>query len=461
MEALGKGWRRLFCAPRETRSAKRDSDFLATEIRTVDEMATLEKELLLRKPTRAKPVGLRYNRLAQEGLICGTYEGTGETRDSATSRAAGGIVRIAEKSTIAGIAEAASTARISEASRWYFFCNASLASGLLERCQRLLVACEEAWAREFSHISIREGVRVCLSSAPSREHIFGETAGDERRSGEEHRSDTGKIDGKLLQGEPAAHAGVLRRGSTTRTEVSSCTPTLRVGTYANLPLEDRSFDGVLVDSSFLLSGDVVASLGEFKRILKPGGRLLALVANWAYEMMGRSVLYETSFKRYRGNVYLGLVRRTLSPPTEVEYICLLAPRANLSQKLARLSRDELRSLTFEDVPEAKEHVLSVELIEIPQMTAASLKGACKTGGFRNVVVAGAPGIVAFKLANGFSSLSQENSPLAKEKRDSSLNDAPVRAENRGLSMEETCRDLAHSFPYVGDDAPHLVAVGKA
>ncbi len=314
----------------------------------MNHMEIIEKELLARVSGRVEPVGLRYDRLAREGLV---YE-RAENR--------------------------------SEAAGWYFRCNTALVSRLLARCRRLLVCSEEDWLRQT------------LNS----------------------------LEGEVLD---------------------------NVETHAELPIGSGSFDGVVADSSILLKGDLAATLGEFKRILTTGGRLVILVANWEYEMAGDSLSYETSFRRYGGDVYLGFVRRSLSPPVEVEYVCLLDSSAELARGLARLDREELRSLSLEDVPEARKHVVSVDLIEIPQVTAASLYLACKAAGFRDVVVGGAPGIIAFNLSKAFRSLQGDShlSPFGPNSLRHSL-------------LEEVCQGLALSFPYSDHrDAPHIVAVATA
>jgi SAM-dependent methyltransferase len=228
----------------------------------------------------------------------------------------------------------------------HFRCNAALISRLLARCTRVLVSCEEGWSREIPDVLTGEITRARLSPFPD----------------------------------------VWTPG----TRISPEGGAIQIETYAELPLDEDSFDGVVADSSLLLSGDVTASLREFRRILSPKGTLVVLGVNWEHEMAGKSVSYEISFRRYRDNAYLGLIRRTLSPPAEIEYVCLLDPHEELTKKLVCMNREELRSLSLEDVPAAREHVVSVELIQIPQMTAVSLREACEAAGFRDVVVRGFP-----------------------------------------------------------------------
>ena len=118
-----------------------------------------------------------------------------------------------------------------------------------------------------------------------------------------------------------------------------------------------------------------------------------------------------------------------------------------------MRRDELRTLSIADVPEAGENILSVELINIPQMTAVSLKDACEDAGFRNVVVAGAPGMLATRFTAGLSSMLRHTparpagTPLLSSDDSSALTD-------------EICRALAYGFPFISpSDSPHIVGIG--
>ena len=49
---------------------------------------------------------------------------------------------------------------------------------------------------------------------------------------------------------------------------------VRQGDLLHTGLEDESFDGILSQCAFFLSGDVPGALREAARLLKPGGRLL-------------------------------------------------------------------------------------------------------------------------------------------------------------------------------------------
>lgn len=314
----------------------------------------LEKELLSKKLTPAKPVGLRYDRLEKEGFVCSEREMTPE----ASYVAPKSDEDIASQPS-PDIASASSTdvcATSSEASNLYFVSNRLLISSLLVQCKTILVASGEGWLHDLFWSGEKEIVRVCLSSFAS---------------------------------------AVQKRSA------------MPVEAYEQLSYRDSSYDGVAVDSSILLSNNVRASLEEFRRILKPGGRICVVAVNWEYEMAGRIETYETSFRRYGGKVYLGLFKRTLSPPKEIEYVCLLDPRESLVRKLASMEREELRVLGLTDVPGAVKAVVSAELIEIPQFTGTSLKDVCAEAGFSSVVVSGAPGILAFRLLKGVFSVTTQ------------------------------------------------------
>jgi hypothetical protein len=251
----------------------------------------------------------------------------------------------------------------SEASNLYFVSNRLLISNLLAQCKTILVASGEGWLRDLFWSEEKEIVRVCLSSFAS---------------------------------------AVQKRS------------VMSIEAYEQLSYPDSSYDGVVVDSSILLSNNVRASLGEFRRILKPGCRICVVAVNWEYEMAGRTETYDTSFRRYGGKVYLGLLKRTLSPPKEVEYVCLLDQRESPVRKLASMEREELRVLGLTDVPGAAKAIVSAELIEIPQLTRALLEDVCIEAGFSSVAVSGAPGILAFRLFKGvFSGSTQTAGSAAK------------------------------------------------
>ena len=46
------------------------------------------------------------------------------------------------------------------------------------------------------------------------------------------------------------------------------------GDFLNLPFEDETFDGVLSECSFFISGDYKKAVSEACRVLKPGGKLM-------------------------------------------------------------------------------------------------------------------------------------------------------------------------------------------
>lgn len=51
-------------------------------------------------------------------------------------------------------------------------------------------------------------------------------------------------------------------------------PDVTQGDYLHCPYPDSSFDGILSQCSFYVSGDVPAALGEAARLLRPGGKLV-------------------------------------------------------------------------------------------------------------------------------------------------------------------------------------------
>lgn len=52
-----------------------------------------------------------------------------------------------------------------------------------------------------------------------------------------------------------------------------------IGTANEIPLDDESVDMVFSKSAFFLSNDPIAALEEFKRVLRPGGRILIMDYN--------------------------------------------------------------------------------------------------------------------------------------------------------------------------------------
>jgi len=290
----------------------------------------LENRLLSKRPKRAKPVGLRYDRLAAGGIV------------------AEGVPRV----------------RPAEMSYWYFLANQLLISRLLRPCGRVMVACAETWPARLLRCQDIEMLPI-----------------------------------------------------------------------APVSLGDGPFDGILVDTSILLSGDVAQRLVQFRAMLTSGGQICVVAVNWEYELANRNLVYETSFRRYQGKVYLGLLKRTLVPAKEVEYIALLDPAYPLVKKLASMERDDLRRLRIMDVPSLVSAVSSVEVIEIPQFTSESLQEACRSACFSNAIVSGAPGILASRVFEGF------------------LSGKSV------LIMEEVCKNLASAFPFISpSDNPHIIAV---
>lgn len=64
-----------------------------------------------------------------------------------------------------------------------------------------------------------------------------------------------------------------------------------VGNFTRLPFKDNSFDGLYAIETFIHSSDPLATLAEFKRVLKPGGRLV--IADYTWEASNKLP------KRYR------------------------------------------------------------------------------------------------------------------------------------------------------------------
>ncbi len=306
------------------------------DARELDQLKKLEAEVLRREVSPAKPVGLRYDRLAREGWLpaTGGVEVTGSPGWPGSSGLAG------------------------DSRGAYWRCNCLAVSALLRSSPRVLVACEESWAGELP---------------------------------------------------------------------------LAAGVGASVP-STGPFDAVLADSSVLLSGELRETLSGFRRVLDKGGRVVLLVASWEYEMEGESVRYDLSFKRYRGKVYAGLVKRTLEPALEVEYVCLLDPDAPSVRDMAELPRDRLRLMGIRDLPEMTRLVIAAEVIKIPQATVRSLEAAGGEAGYSRSVVAGAPGILAARLSDAL-------------------------PETSSGPRDDVHRALASSFPFVSAaGSPHLLAV---
>jgi hypothetical protein len=221
------------------------------------------------------------------------------------------------------------------------------------------------------------------------------------------------------------------------------------------------FDAVLADSSILLSGELDESLAEFRIVLKRGSRVVLLVANWEYEVNGIPVQYDLSFKRYRGGVYAGLVKRTLDPPLEVEYVCMLDPSEAAVRKLVQLPRDRLRELKMRDVPGLERLVISAEVIKINQATQGSIERAGREAGFSRSVVAGAPGILARSLydAHWLSRALSQHPFLSQRPQGTPLQEAGSPGIISTGLVNEVSQALASSFPFVSaTENPHLLGV---
>jgi len=295
------------------------------------------------------------------------------------------------------------------ASYWYFLCNRLLISHLLAQRKRVLVACGRDWRRRPFSWEGRDVVRIC----------------------------------------PSSLASPIRKSAAIAAE-----------THEGSSHGDSSFDAVVADSSILLSEDVAERLRKFRQLLKPGGIICVLAVNWEYEMAGENETHETSFRRYGGNIYLGLVKRTLRPAGEVEYISLLDPAQSFVRELASMEREELRALSLADVPEAAKAIISAEVIKIPQFTVEFLTEVCGEIGFSDVIISGTPGILALNLLKAVFWVSFSNlGPSAPAVGSTARLAAPTPASVAGRIMNEISHSLVHAFPFINSsDNPHIVAV---
>jgi SAM-dependent methyltransferase len=396
----------------------------------LSQLQGFEKEILSRDLRPAEPVGLRFDRLAREGWL----------PPAGRSEMAGSLSLHSHWECSQGV----------RPNSWpnpplhaYWKCNCLAVDALLRGSCSALVTCEESWAEE---LPLRGTGRVTRLSnrdlaARVRRLSGGSSAAQALQLGNRLPDD------KHNEGVPQLPAG--------------------------------SFDAVVVDSSVLLAGELRASLSEFRRVLRNSGRVVLLVANWEYEMEGKSIQYDVSFKRYRNKVYAGLVKRTRDPALEVEYICLLDPGEPAVRELVELPRDRLRQLGVSDVPTLGRLAISADVIKIPQATRRSIEEAGREAGFSRSVVAGAPGILASRLCDALrSSCAPERS--AEDLTRSRTSSGPVAAADTGcpgetaeparplfelgsvggLSLiDEICEALASSFSFVSaTDNPHLLAV---
>ncbi|MFH0779205.1 MAG: methyltransferase domain-containing protein [Candidatus Eisenbacteria bacterium] len=372
---------------------------------------TLEKRLLSVELRPAKPIGLRYDRLAREGFCF--------------------------------------TRGLSGGAYWYHFCNGLALSGRLLNAHRVLLLCEEDWWADIPGMLDKDVTRVVLTVRPTHDGPHLEPVESAAES----------------PGKSSVEACTEPSVEPVESAVKLPTDTITVSDFGRLPLEARSFDTVVADSSILLGGDLSVCASELGRVLPPGGSLCLISANWEYEMAGKSLGYETSFKRYLGNVYLGLVKRTLSPPKETEYVCRLDSRASLSRRLALLPREKLGALALADVPGAIEHVVSAEIIEIPQVTRSSLEQVLREAGFDDPVVGGAPGTLAMRLSDATARLLLATESGCASGVGHSSSPAAHRAsgaascDSRAPLMKEACAWLAPAFPFVDSaESPHLVSI---
>jgi len=428
----------------------------------LSQLQGFEKEILSRDLRPAEPVGLRFDRLAREGWL----------PPAGRSEMAGSLSLHSHWECSQGV----------RPNSWpnpplhaYWKCNCLAVDALLRGSCSALVTCEESWAEELPLRGTGSVTRLSSRDLAARVR---------RLSGGSPAARVTRLPGAS----PVARASQLESGLPHK-ESDNDRPQLPAQPdkgIANQEVEHRSldvpahsFDAVLADSSVLLSGELRGSLSEFRRVLRNSGRVVLLVANWEYEMEGKSIQYDVSFKRYRNKVYAGLVKRTLDPALEVEYICLLDPGEPAVRELVELPRDRLRQLGVSDVPTLGRLAISADVIKIPQATRRSIEEAGREAGFSRSVVAGAPGILASRLCDALrSSCAPERS--AEDLTRSRTSSGPVAAADTGcpgetaeparplfelgsvggLSLiDEICEALASSFSFVSaTDNPHLLAV---
>jgi ubiquinone/menaquinone biosynthesis C-methylase UbiE len=160
----------------------------------------------------------------------------------------------------------------------------------------------------------------------------------------------------------------------------------QVGSFVELPLDESSADCVISDCGLASWEDPARIATEVFRVLDRGGLVVAREANWGFELQGKPLMEECSFKRYSGDIYFGYTKRTLDPPREVEYVCLMDQEHLWVQNLRSLPRDVLANLKAEDCPGPADLLVSAEYFEIHQMTAATLADLLHRSGFTSVEV---------------------------------------------------------------------------
>jgi hypothetical protein len=146
------------------------------------------------------------------------------------------------------------------------------------------------------------------------------------------------------------------------------------------------FDGVVSDCGLASWENPAQIATELLRVLDRGGLLVAREANWEFELQGKPLVEESSFKRYGGEIYYGYTKRTTVPPKEVEYICLV-DRNNLWVKnLQSVPREVLRKISPEESPGVGDLLVSADYFEIQQMTRTTLADLLEETGFVSVEV---------------------------------------------------------------------------
>jgi hypothetical protein len=175
--------------------------------------------------------------------------------------------------------------------------------------------------------------------------------------------------GELHREERAVLPWVLRVDSWPQ----AANPPHIMGTADRLPLRSGTIRSAVLDHALSLGCVPHAALGEAKRVIRGGGRLLIRERNWDWEMAGQDRNVSTSFRRYHGRLYFGEVVRTLDPPLEVERVSLLDETNAAVSRMLALPRDRLASLRREDFPEVGDHIVHQERFAIVQFVGATLE----------------------------------------------------------------------------------------